>query len=1421
MLGGRDTKRLVMATDEQSRTCMHLAAREGHVELVNILADKGADTEAPDRFGKTPLHWACQLGHRRTVEALLDCGARADAEDRRGCTSLHLAACSEDATICRVLLERHRRLLGRRDCHGRGPLFYAVLNAHPDAQQRATQLLLEHQAEVAEQDDYGREPLHYAAEEGRRPAVQALLRRRADPRAGDKVSGITPLQLASNEPVLRDLHAALGTPGPGHHFVPAGPARAAVIAGGCGSGRALPSRSPSPAAGRRPTAPVGPADQAAGLGPGRPLRWAEPPTQEILGAPFQVLQARFVKIMERVQQGGLDQMEHVKRPHLFTGSWMIDVSTHQQLLGQTFKYVPGPEVCLRVFNLLRPPESFPPTRGDEKDILRHYGEELDAAKPWDGADPYNTAIVKDEDDVTGARKVELLRKIQDQRQQLEAQESLVEELRRRCEQLKLELHDPESTRALRAQVHEAHRQLTVQGDELQEVQGQAKMLEATAIGLREHLQEEKGRSAELLAQQVKVRTQLEAAQKRIGWERSLEIALEQEREKLAGAQEYFQQCLRDAEAVKNGAVEALQLQVSELQEQLRAATERGQHALFVDAELEQLRREVERLKQEGTEAKDRNKKEKAAAEEWRKKCSQLEMERVEEQRAYQTKVADLQREKLALEKLVANWKDAAKKTSPVLDLLVPTSRSDQAPAEPAEFMGDVHVAIISATGLRDADGAGMGKSDPYCTCMRKGAPSTENLLRTEVQDSTLQPTWNFTGVIKGFSVKGGALLFEVRDQDPGRSDTLGRAELSMQEAWFKGNQGHFLEETLQLENAGASASATLKVIVVVVPVSATKERRAQLMGVLQDIGADFKGEVHVAMVSAAGLRNADQVLGMGGKSDPYCTCKPRLAPKKAKALKSQTIQESLDPVWNFTGQVAGVGAKGDALLFEVFDEDAASGSDKLGRAEVNLEDSWLRGGHSQEMELTLLDAGKGTTATLKVIVVVVPTDATQEKRAQLMGVLQDIGADFKGEVHVAIVSATGLRNADQVLGMGGKSDPYCTCKPRLAPKKAKALKSQTIQESLNPVWDFTGQVAGVSAKGDALLFEVFDEDAASGSDKLGRAEVNLEDGWLQGGHSQEMELTLLDAGTNITSKLNVMIVVVPAAASQDEKAKLMGILQTVGVAFKGQVHVAIVRAKGLRAADPKILGLGGKSDPYCTCRRGRASPKDKPALKTHTISKTLDPEWDFPPTVVENIAAKGDSLLFEVFDEDKINADDKLGKVDIPLKDEWLLTGYSEELTLPLQEAGKDIKAELTVKVIVIPAGAPEDLQAKLLGKLCHACVVSIHAQGLRAADWSLMGKAKSDPYVKCKIRDASDVLFKTPRSSRRSWIPNGKSATRFPLERGAAGSNSRCRTGTASRAMISWAPLRFFSVQIRAQWVSGMAHTSCHWAITERLRVS
>jgi hypothetical protein len=72
----------------------------------------------------------------------------------------------------------------------------------------------------------------------------------------------------------------------------------------------------------------------------------------------------FVEIMERVQQGGIEQMEHVKRPYLFTGSWMEGVATHQHLLGRVLRTVPGPEVCLRVFNLLRPPAVLPPLLGD-------------------------------------------------------------------------------------------------------------------------------------------------------------------------------------------------------------------------------------------------------------------------------------------------------------------------------------------------------------------------------------------------------------------------------------------------------------------------------------------------------------------------------------------------------------------------------------------------------------------------------------------------------------------------------------------------------------------------------------------------------------------------------------------------------------------------------------------------------------------------------------------------------------------------------------------------------------------------------------------------------------------------------------------------------------------------------------------------
>ncbi|MDE0650398.1 MAG: ankyrin repeat domain-containing protein, partial [Gammaproteobacteria bacterium] len=61
-------------------TALHLAAREGHLEVVGILIGAGAETGAATRIGDyTPLHLASGGGHADVVDALLGGGADAEA----------------------------------------------------------------------------------------------------------------------------------------------------------------------------------------------------------------------------------------------------------------------------------------------------------------------------------------------------------------------------------------------------------------------------------------------------------------------------------------------------------------------------------------------------------------------------------------------------------------------------------------------------------------------------------------------------------------------------------------------------------------------------------------------------------------------------------------------------------------------------------------------------------------------------------------------------------------------------------------------------------------------------------------------------------------------------------------------------------------------------------------------------------------------------------------------------------------------------------------------------------------------------------------------------------------------------------------------------------------------------------------------
>eukprot|EP01059_Diplonema_ambulator_P018012 TRINITY_DN3017_c0_g1_i2.p1 TRINITY_DN3017_c0_g1~~TRINITY_DN3017_c0_g1_i2.p1 ORF type:complete len:802 (+),score=150.98 TRINITY_DN3017_c0_g1_i2:38-2443(+) len=68
----------VNKTDYDQRSALHLAAEEGHYEVVKLLIKHKADLNVKDRWGVTPLRGALRNTHNNIADYLKDCGASTD-----------------------------------------------------------------------------------------------------------------------------------------------------------------------------------------------------------------------------------------------------------------------------------------------------------------------------------------------------------------------------------------------------------------------------------------------------------------------------------------------------------------------------------------------------------------------------------------------------------------------------------------------------------------------------------------------------------------------------------------------------------------------------------------------------------------------------------------------------------------------------------------------------------------------------------------------------------------------------------------------------------------------------------------------------------------------------------------------------------------------------------------------------------------------------------------------------------------------------------------------------------------------------------------------------------------------------------------------------------------------------------------------
>ena len=173
---------LLNAKGKEGKTALHLAAGQGHVETVRILCNAGArhditSGEADD--GKTALHMAAWKGHLEVVQIL--CQQRAvsiNTPDLTGKTAVHMAAWIGKEEIVRMLCENGADIgikSGASD-HCKTALHMAAFKGHLEV----AQCLYQHRANLNEADLLGRTALHMAAWGGNLELVRFLCEAGAD-----------------------------------------------------------------------------------------------------------------------------------------------------------------------------------------------------------------------------------------------------------------------------------------------------------------------------------------------------------------------------------------------------------------------------------------------------------------------------------------------------------------------------------------------------------------------------------------------------------------------------------------------------------------------------------------------------------------------------------------------------------------------------------------------------------------------------------------------------------------------------------------------------------------------------------------------------------------------------------------------------------------------------------------------------------------------------------------------------------------------------------------------------------------------------------------------------------------------------------------------------------------------------------------
>jgi hypothetical protein len=204
-------------TDKEGLTCLHLAAKNGHIDCLRYLLDScRCDVdEAETTSGRTALHFS--VSNRRSPQTslqvaklLLERGADPNRQSEEGWTSLHVAASNGHARCLKRLLE-HGADIHLSDSQGRTACDIATLHGHFECAR-----LLRSLHWARRKDRQLTSELQKKTEEKRRQHERALIESRLKKEAADRAYqlwGQNKSKMTVEPPTACRERQELGSPG--------------------------------------------------------------------------------------------------------------------------------------------------------------------------------------------------------------------------------------------------------------------------------------------------------------------------------------------------------------------------------------------------------------------------------------------------------------------------------------------------------------------------------------------------------------------------------------------------------------------------------------------------------------------------------------------------------------------------------------------------------------------------------------------------------------------------------------------------------------------------------------------------------------------------------------------------------------------------------------------------------------------------------------------------------------------------------------------------------------------------------------------------------------------------------------------------------------------------------------------------------